>query len=123
MQRNDRPGRGVQRLGPLALLLAGLALGAAPARAEEGIRARYLCRGRFDAVELIALFFNRAPAAVVLLEGETAQRLPQLVAASGVRYGEGEETFWIKGDGATWQRGAAPAYSCGPASPEPVKRR
>ena len=112
------------RVGSRALLLlAAWALGAVPSRAEEGIRARYLCRGRFDALELTALFFNRPPAAVVLLEGETARRLPQLAAASGARYGEGEETFWIKGDQATWQRGTAPAYSCGPASPEPVKRR
>ncbi|MEB3104640.1 MAG: MliC family protein [Cyanobacteriota bacterium] len=115
--------RGEQRLGPWALLLAWLALGAAPAPAEEGILARYLCRGRLDAVELTALFFNREPAAVVLLEGETARRLPQLVSASGARYGEPGETFWIKGDQATWQRGAAPAYSCASVSAEPVRRR
>lgn len=123
LQRKDWPGRGAQQLRALTLVLAALGLGAAPGRAEEGIRARYLCRGRFDAVELTAFFFNRIPAAVVLMEGETAERLPQLAAASGARYGNDEETFWIKGDEATWQRGAGPAYSCGPASPEAVKRR
>ena len=83
------------------------------ARAEDAIRAHYLCLGRFDATDVTALFFNKAPGAVVLLVGsEGATRLPQLPAASGARYGDGNEAFWIKGDQATWTLGRAPAMTC-----------
>jgi membrane-bound inhibitor of C-type lysozyme len=51
---------------------------------------------------------------VVLLEGEGATRLPQTVSASGARYSDGEQSFWVKGDRATWQMGQAPARSCEP---------
>jgi membrane-bound inhibitor of C-type lysozyme len=97
----------------LAALVASVA---APGglRAEPGIRADYLCRGRFDATPLTAFFFNAAPSAVVLLVGEQATRLPQAVSASGARYSDGSQTFWIKGDQASWQQGQAPAYACGP---------
>jgi len=92
---------------------------AAPARqAEQAIRATYLCRGRFDAVELTALFFNREPAQVVLLIGETATRLPLQRSASGSRYADDDQSgspsgsgseFWIKGDQASWRSGGHPA--------------
>ncbi len=49
-----------------------------------------------------------------LLEGEGATRLPQTVSASGARYSDGEQSFWVKGDRATWQMGQAPARSCEP---------
>ena len=111
-------------------LFAGMALaaallpGLAPARADEGIRADYLCKGRFDATRVTAFFFNEAPSAVVLLVGESARRLPQAMAASGARYASGEESFWIKGDTATWQLGKAPAYTCDTvATPAPDLRR
>lgn len=77
--------------------------------AEQAIRASYLCRGRFDAVELTALFFNRDPAEVILLVGETATRLPRQLAASGSRYAAGSSEFWIKGDQASWRLGPHPA--------------
>ena len=89
--------------------------GPAPLRAaasqepEQAIRATYLCRGRFDALELTALFFNREPAEVVLLQGETATRLPQQLSASGSRYGSGSHEFWIKGEAARWRLGPHPA--------------
>jgi membrane-bound inhibitor of C-type lysozyme len=86
----------------------------AAVRAEAGIRADYLCRGRFDASEITAFFFNGTPSAVVLLEGEGATRLPQTVSASGARYSDGDQSFWVKGDRASWQRGEAPARTCEP---------
>jgi membrane-bound inhibitor of C-type lysozyme len=58
------------------------------------------------------LFFNRPPAELVLLVGETATRLPQLQAASGARYGAADQQFWIKGDRAVWTLGRAPAMAC-----------
>lgn len=106
----------VGRLGPAAAVMAVGLLGGspAPAWAESGIRADYLCKGRFDAVELAAFFFNASPSAVVLLVGEGATRLPQAISASGVRYSDGSQTFWVKGDQASWQPGQAPAYACAP---------
>ncbi len=95
----------------VAGLIAGLPAGA---WAEAGIRADYLCKGRFDASEITAFFFNDTPSAVVLLEGEGATRLPQTVSASGARYSDGDQSFWVKGDRASWQRGQAPARSCEP---------
>ena len=83
---------------------------------EAAIRATYLCQGRFDAVRLTALFFNGEPREVVLLQGEQATRLPQQPSGSGARYGAGNQTFWLKGDQATWQFGAGATYSCGPES-------
>ena len=80
--------------------------------AEQAIRASYRCLGRFDAVEATALFFNREPAELVLLVGETATRLPRVLAASGVRYGAADQVFWIKGDRASWSLGKAPAMAC-----------
>lgn len=77
--------------------------------AEQAIRASYLCRGRFDAVELTALFFNRDPAEVILLVGETATRLPRQRSASGSRYAAGSQEFWIKGEEASWRLGPHPA--------------
>ena len=83
---------------------------------EAAIRATYLCQGRFDAVRLTALFFNGEPREVVLLQGEQATRLPQQPSGSGARYGAGNQSFWLKGDQATWQFTAGATYSCGPES-------
>lgn len=99
----------------LAAACLGLSLTGTPVRAatepeaEQAIRATYLCRGRFDAVELTALFFNRDPSEVILLVGETATRLPRRLAASGSRYAGGNQEFWIKGDQASWRLGPHPA--------------
>ena len=79
---------------------------------DQGGRATFRCLGRFDAVEATALFFNREPAELVLLVGETATRLPRVLAASGVRYGAADQVFWIKGDRASWSLGKAPAMAC-----------
>ena len=81
---------------------------------EQAIRATYRCLGRFDAVDVTALFFNRPPSELVLLVGETATRLPQQLAADGGRYAAGDQEFWIKGDRATWRIGQAPSMACGP---------
>ena len=96
----------------LAVVGVVLAGAAGSARAEEAVRADYLCKGRFDATPVTAFFFNQSPSEVVLVVGEGARRLPQAMSASGARYASGTETFWIKGDSATWQLGKAPAYSC-----------
>lgn len=99
----------------MAAACLGLSLTSAPEQAaaepepEQAIRATYLCRGRFDAVELTALFFNRDPSEVILLVGETATRLPRQLAASGSRYAAGSQEFWIKGEEASWRLGAHPA--------------
>jgi len=79
---------------------------AASGRAEEAIRARYVCKGALEATEVTALFFNGQPSEVVLLSGSAgANRLLQGPSGSGARYSEGDEVFWIKGDQASWQRG------------------
>jgi membrane-bound inhibitor of C-type lysozyme len=106
--------------GLVAGLLAGLP---AVAWAEAGIRADYLCKGRFDASALTVFFFNGTPSAVVLLEGEGATRLPQTISASGVRYSDGDQSFWVKGDRASWQQGQAPARACEPRPPQAVSIR
>jgi membrane-bound inhibitor of C-type lysozyme len=114
---SDMADRGVNRLVRWsgAALVAGL-IAALPADswAEAGIRADYLCKGRFDASELTAFFFKGTPSAVVLLEGEGATRLPQTISASGARYSDGDQSFWVKGDRASWQQGQAPARACEP---------
>jgi len=84
-------------------------LAATEPHAEQAIRAAYLCRGRFDAVELTALLFNREPSEVILLVGESATRLPRQPAASGSRYAGGSQEFWIKGEQASWRLGPHPA--------------
>ena len=99
----------------LAAVVVAAALQALPAACREpeaAIRASYLCLGRFDAVSLTALFFNGEPRELVLLQGEQAIRLPQQPSGSGARYGAGAQSFWLKGDRATWQVGQAPAYAC-----------
>ena len=97
-------------LAGLTLIPGNLAAHAAPTpEPDQAIRASYLCRGRFDAVELTALFFNHDPSEVILLAGETATRLPQQLSASGSRYADGAQEFWIKGSAASWRLGANPA--------------
>jgi membrane-bound inhibitor of C-type lysozyme len=39
-----------------------------------------------------------------------AVRLLQQRSGSGARYGDGSQTFWVKGDTATYQRGGS--YQC-----------
>jgi hypothetical protein len=108
--RRNRSQRWALSLAVLSLTAGATALRAAPAQEpEQAIRATYLCSGRFDALTLTALFFNRSPAEVVLLVGESATRLPQRMAASGARYGSGSQEFWIKGDQASWRAGPHPA--------------
>ena len=65
---------------------------------------------------LTALFFNAEPAAVVLLEADAATRLPQQRSASGARYGDGQQEFWVKGQQARWSRPGMAVYACGPRS-------
>ena len=101
---------------PVAAAVPVVAAVPAAAEPEAAIRATYRCQGRFDAVRLTALFFNAEPREVVLLQGEQATRLPQQPSGSGARYGAGNQSFWLKGDQATWQFGAGAAYSCGPES-------
>jgi len=86
----------------------------ATSEAEQAIRADYRCLGRFDAVDVTAFFFNRSPAEVVLLVGETATSLPQQPAADGARYAAADQSFWIKGDQARWQLRQAPPLRCLP---------
>lgn len=102
----------------LTVACLGLSLSGTPApshaaasspEAEQAIPATYLCRGRFDATELTALFFNRDPSEVILLVGETATRLPRQLSGSGSRYASGSQEFWIKGEQASWRLGSHPA--------------
>jgi membrane-bound inhibitor of C-type lysozyme len=96
-----------------AVLTAALrAMAADGIEPEAAIRARYLCQGRFEAVQLTALFFNAQPREVVLLQGEQAIRLPSQSSASGALYGAGAQSFWVKGDRATWDMNQTPAYAC-----------
>ncbi len=95
------------------LLVFPLPALAAP-QAEQAIRAEYRCLGGGAATDVTALFFNQAPAEVVVLVGETATRLPQALAASGSRYAAADQEFWIKGDQASWRQGSAPPLRCGP---------
>jgi membrane-bound inhibitor of C-type lysozyme len=116
MASNVTDGRSAGGMFGMAGLVAAALLVALPAGAwaEAGIRADYLCKGRFDASAVTAFFFNDTPRAVVLLEGEGATRLPQAISASGARYSDGTQSFWVKGDRASWERGQAPARSCEP---------
>jgi len=107
--------RSLRSLAWLPLLLPLQAIAATPtAHPEQAIRAEYRCLGRFEATDLTALFFNQAPAEVVLLVAATATRLPQGLAASGSRYAAGDQEFWVKGDQASWRLGSAPPLRCGP---------
>ena len=99
----------------LPLLLALPLQAIAAPQPEQAIRADYSCLGQFDATDVTALFFNQAPAEVVLLVGTTATRLPQAMAASGSRYAAGDQEFWIKGDQVSWRLESAPPMRCGPA--------
>ena len=45
------------------------------------------------------------------IHGES-RKLPQVVAASGAKYSDGDFTFWTKGDTATFQRGTGPEVAC-----------
>jgi membrane-bound inhibitor of C-type lysozyme len=81
-------------------------------QAEPGVRADYRCLGRFDAVDVTAFFFNQAPAELVLLEGQSATRLPQLPSADGGRYGSAAQEFWIKSDRASWSRAKDVVMQC-----------
>lgn len=95
-------------IGLMTVAAPALPTAAAP-EPEQAIRATYLCRGRFDAVQLTALFFNGEPSEVILLVGEMATRLPRRLAASGSRYASGSQEFWIKGEQASWRLGPHPA--------------
>lgn len=45
------------------------------------------------------------------MHGES-RLLPQVVAASGAKYSDGDFTFWTKGETATFQRGTGPEVAC-----------
>lgn len=111
-----RTASGTLKAGTAVGALAASLLAALPAAtwAEEGLRADYLCKGRFDASEVTAFFFNGTPSVVVLLVGEGATLLPRAMSGSGARYSDGGQTFWVKGEHATLQQGTAPARSCEP---------
>lgn len=71
-------------------------------------RVDYSCHGPSGHRAITALLFNQPPAEVILLKenGQAgAVRLLQQPAASGARYSDGDQTFWIKGDTATYTRG------------------
>ena len=83
------------------------------ALAEEPAQVvRYGCQGKSDVRSIWALFFNQQPAEVILIDAgaHSGDRLLQGRSASGARYSDGDQVFWIKGDTATWQRGGT--YRC-----------
>ena len=81
-------------------------------QAEPGIRAEYRCLGRFDAVDVIAFFFNQDPSEVGRLGGQGGTRLPRLPSGDGGRYGAADQEFWIKGDRARWSRAKGVVMQC-----------
>jgi membrane-bound inhibitor of C-type lysozyme len=91
----------------LRLITSQVALAEEPAHVVH-----YACRGEFDVRSIWALFFHQQPAEVILIHAGThsGDRLLQRRSASGARYGDGDQEFWIKGDTATWQRGST--YQC-----------
>ncbi len=105
--------------GALASLCAGLVITSLVPITPQGALAeepaqvvRYACHGEFDVRSIWALFFHQQPAEVILIHAGThsGDRLLQRRSGSGARYGDGDQTFWIKGDTATWQRGGT--YQC-----------
>jgi membrane-bound inhibitor of C-type lysozyme len=109
----DRRNRCPRLAAATLLTLLPLAAPPPPLRAETPIQVHYLCKGLFDASTVRALFFNQTPSEVVLLTGsEGATRLLQQRAASGARYADANESFWIKGEQATWQQGSSRAMQC-----------
>ena len=103
----------------LAALCAGLVITslvpitAQGALAEEPAHVvRYACHGEFDVRSIWALFFHQQPAEVILIHAGThsGDRLLQRRSGSGAHYSDGDQTFWIKGESATWQRGGT--YQC-----------
>ncbi|MFM2080345.1 MAG: Membrane-bound lysozyme-inhibitor of c-type lysozyme [Cyanobacteriota bacterium] len=123
MKHVPRPGGGIAAAASLCTgwlaalplpLAAESAMPSAATTAEEAVRVSYRCRGRFDAVDVTALFFNRVPAEVVLVVAETATRLPRVPAAGGSRYAAGTQSFSTRGEQASWRIGSAAAMACGP---------
>ena len=107
---------GLALLAGLATTMAAGQLPGSIVRAEELPRerlVRFACHGEFDHRQLTALFFNEPPAEVVRLNenGQAgAVRLLQQRSGSGARYSDGSQTFWVKGDTASYERGGS--YQC-----------
>lgn len=95
-------------IGVIALVLVGAAGyyffgGRLPALGEQPLTsAQFIC----DQEKSIQADFYESKVALVLSDGRTIS-LPQLVSASGARYGNEDETFvfWNKGDGAVITEG------------------
>ncbi|MEO5798329.1 MAG: MliC family protein [Gemmatimonadales bacterium] len=75
----------------------------APAAAPS-VAAAFRCS---DSLQLFALFRTDSvgKAEVALAVGDERLHLPQLMAASGARYGDSTTIFWNKGDSAAFTRG------------------
>ncbi|MES2305116.1 MAG: MliC family protein [Gemmatimonadota bacterium] len=78
--------------------------------ASPSVAAAFRCS---DSSQVFALFRSDAAgkSEVALAVGDERLHLPQLVAASGARYGDSTTTFWNKGDSATFSRGGK-ALAC-----------
>lgn len=72
--------------------------------AVPNVAAAYRCN---DSTQIFALFRadSTGKAEVALAMGDERLYLPQLVSASGARYGDSVTTFWNKGDTVTFTRG------------------
>ena len=81
---------------------AGAAIATAPTGAS--VAAAFRCA---DSTQIFALFRTDSTgrAEVALAIGDDRLHLPQLVSASGARYGDSSTTFWNKGDEADFTRG------------------
>lgn len=79
-----------------ALAGAVLAMGLAPAFAEDKTGVIYRC----DDGKGVTASFVTAPSEVLLTTGGQSFRLPQGLSGSGARYTDGTVVFWIKGDDA-----------------------
>lgn len=84
----------------IALAVAGMALGVAPASAQTF--ATYHCR---DGTEFVAAFFADTRTVALQLDGK-AMTLPSRLSASGARYAKAGITLRVKGTSATLRRAA-----------------
>ena len=94
---------------PAATVPAPVA-GETPAALPEGVLRAYFWECDHD-VTLVMQNLLEEKSVGLQIHGET-HKLPQVVAADGAKYSDGDFTFWTKGDTATFQRGTGPEVAC-----------
>ena len=112
-------GRGTLRVSTPLALLAALAIafiGGRFAEAAQEKRARAVKLKAFayeceDRTEFVTYFHPNADEITVFLLDRTV-RLPQVKAASGTRYSDGNISYWSKGDGVLLEKGDGTTIKC-----------